>query len=187
MLRDPTTRPERRLLRPYRRQSCGGFENGERIFEDSHRACRSSIQNRSVRSAGQVESPSSGMAAFSHKKLTGMVLSRLCANKMGQDARLAVAMLSMPTLLTRFVINVLTMARSGLCDAGYFKLAAAKYRTAASFVVRRAQRRRCCGARSGLAVAAAHSRHSYGLCDEPRRDRHSAIRPSAVAMAHHGS
>jgi len=39
------------------------------------------FKNRSVRSAGQVESPSSGMAASSHKKLTGIVLGRLCANK----------------------------------------------------------------------------------------------------------
>jgi diguanylate cyclase (GGDEF)-like protein len=54
---------------------------------------------------------------------------------MGQDARSAVAMLSIPTLWTAFVINFLTM---GLIWAyvmqSYPKLAAAKYWTAASFV-----------------------------------------------------
>jgi diguanylate cyclase (GGDEF)-like protein len=54
---------------------------------------------------------------------------------MGQDARSAVAMLSIPTLWTAFTINVLTM---GLIWAyvmrSYPKLAAAKYWTAASFV-----------------------------------------------------
>ena len=96
--------------------------------------------------AARVESPLSGAAALCPQE-NGDRHGRAVRQQGGQDdARPAVAMLSVPTLWTVFVINFLAL---GLIWAyvmrSYPKFEAARFWTASAFTAAPARRWRCCG------------------------------------------